>query len=219
MSDTTNDEKIQQLVRSVLEAVDARLAGVRAEMLAAASDVQHRHQQLLDTVVALQQRVDTLNQQRTSQDATIATLRSEIAALHATTIAAPPPTHAGPPPSAADPSPEPWRPAPRSAEPAGLEPHHEPPFDLSSFTRPLMNDVHVTSQLPIVPMIEPMSFDDRLAPAPAPHDVLVERDDREAVDWANASAESQAAEEMIDLERLTRLLSDKLEHITLPHTD
>jgi len=220
MSDTTNDEKIQQLVRSVLEAVDARLTGVRAEMVAAASDVQHRHQQLLDTVVALQQRVDALNQQRTAQDATLASLRAEVAALRTTTtVAAPAPTYATAPTPAPGPAAEPRAPELRSPEPPNIEPHHEPPLDLSSFTRPLMNDVHVTSQLPIVPMIEPMSFDEGHASAPAPHDVLVERDDRDAVDWANASADSRADDEMIDLERLTRLLSDKLEHITLPHSD
>jgi hypothetical protein len=213
MSDPTMDDKIQQLVRSVLEAVDSRLSSVRAEMLAAGNDVQHRHQQLLDTVVALQQRVDTLGQQRSVQDRTIAELRGEIAALRAMPS---PATVVG---TTAD---RPFVYRPDAAEPLGVEPstvesHPDAPLDLSSFTRPLMPQVHVTSQLPIVPMIEPVSVDEQRETAH--HDVMVERGDREAVEWAESSADSQADHEMIDLERLTRLLSDKLEHITLPHPE
>jgi hypothetical protein len=217
------DDKIQQLVRSVLEAVDTRLSGVRAEMLAAANDVQHRHQQLLDTVVALQQRVDTLNQQRSTQERTIVELRNEIASLRQVptpTMAVAPPV-AAPfvhSPTSAEPSTaQPFTAQPFTAQPFTGESPHEAPLDLSSFTRPLMPDVHVTAQLPIVPQIEPVSVDEHRQASH--HDVMVEHDDREAVEWAEANADSQADAEMIDLERLTRLLSDKLEHITLPHPE
>ncbi|MEI8239517.1 MAG: hypothetical protein WCI22_08860 [Actinomycetota bacterium] len=204
MSESTNDDKIQQLVRSVLEAVDARLAGVRAEMSAAANDVQHRHAQLLDTIVALQQRVDTGARQREAQDATIASFRAELDRLKAMPPAPPAPTTHAPAPATTT-APEPTMPTPT------------PPMDLSQFTRPLMADGYHTAPIPLVAMIEPVSPNDA-APQHAleHHDVLVDLDERRDVAWAAASADAQADSEMIDLERLARLLGDKLDHLELP---
>jgi hypothetical protein len=196
VNEPTNDDKIQQLVRSVLEAVDTRLAGVRAEMSAAANDVQHHHQQLLATVVGLQHRIDALSLQRTAQDGRIEHLQAELQELR-TAAAGGAPHHDG---------------QHDNGE------HHDEPIDFSTLSRPLMNDVHVTSPIPIVPMVDPVApgHGHPTDLAPEHHDVLVHEDEQREVEWAEANADAQADAEMIDLERLTRLLSDKLEHITLP---
>ncbi len=55
MSDPS-DEKIELLVRSVLTAVDARLAEVRSEIDAVATDVERRHREVLTHLQALEHR-------------------------------------------------------------------------------------------------------------------------------------------------------------------
>jgi hypothetical protein len=206
MTEPTMDEKIQQLVRSVLEAVDARLAGIRAEATAAANDMQHRHQQLHGAVVALQQRVDLLASQRTVGPDEVESLRASITELRAHLAAGPPQPSLSPAPHMPPPI---FVVAPPEAD---AEP--EPAADYSGVTRPIMDDVHVTSQVPIVPMVQrvtPEWVDDSPAADATSHDV-----DIPAITWAEERADEQQETEMIDLERLARLLSDKLEHLNLP---
>jgi hypothetical protein len=58
VDEATTDQKIEQLVRSVLEAVDARLGAVRAEIAAFAEQTDQRHQLLVDTVATFSRRID-----------------------------------------------------------------------------------------------------------------------------------------------------------------
>lgn len=51
-----SDDKIELLVRSVLAAVDARLAEIRSEIKAVASDVGQRHQQVLTKIQDIEDR-------------------------------------------------------------------------------------------------------------------------------------------------------------------
>jgi len=60
MNEPSMDDKIQQLVTAVLEAVDARLDGIRHELVQFAADADHRHHDVLGTVAALQRQVDAL---------------------------------------------------------------------------------------------------------------------------------------------------------------
>lgn len=58
MSDLTTDQKIEQLVRSVLAAVDTRLGEVRDEMQALAADVERRHHAVLLHLQELESRIE-----------------------------------------------------------------------------------------------------------------------------------------------------------------
>ncbi len=58
VSELTTDQKIEQLVRSVLSAVDTRLGEVRDEMQALAADVELRHQALLLHLQELESRLE-----------------------------------------------------------------------------------------------------------------------------------------------------------------
>lgn len=60
MHDPTTDEKIQQLVQAVLQAVDTRLDGIRHEMAQFGDDVERRHHEVLTTIAALEQRIDAM---------------------------------------------------------------------------------------------------------------------------------------------------------------
>lgn len=59
MTDTTADEKIERLVRSVLEAVDARLAEVRHEVHQLSADVERRQQEMLQHVQDLERKLES----------------------------------------------------------------------------------------------------------------------------------------------------------------
>ena len=58
VSERSADEKIELLVRSVLEAVDARLAEVRHEMHQLGIDVDQRHQEVLQRVEDIERRLE-----------------------------------------------------------------------------------------------------------------------------------------------------------------
>jgi hypothetical protein len=60
MNEPSMDDKIQQMVTAVLEAVDARLDGIRQELVRFAADADHRNNDVLSTVAGLQRRVDEL---------------------------------------------------------------------------------------------------------------------------------------------------------------
>ena len=67
VTEPTTDEKIELLVRSVLEAVDARLDAVRHEIAGFAADVEQRHHHVLESVAALDARVSALADLHSSQ--------------------------------------------------------------------------------------------------------------------------------------------------------
>jgi hypothetical protein len=58
VSERSADEKIELLVRSVLEAVDARLAEVRHEMHELGADVDRRHQEVLQRVEDIERKLE-----------------------------------------------------------------------------------------------------------------------------------------------------------------
>lgn len=58
MGELTTDQKIEQLVRSVLSAVDTRLSEVRDEMHALTADVERRHQAVLLHLQELESRIE-----------------------------------------------------------------------------------------------------------------------------------------------------------------
>lgn len=60
MNEPTTDEKIQQLVRAVLDAVDSRLDTIRHELAVFSGDVERRHHEMLDALASLERRVDQL---------------------------------------------------------------------------------------------------------------------------------------------------------------
>ncbi len=60
MAEPTTDEKIEQLVRSVLEAVDSRLESVRHEMSSFVADLDERHRQTMSTIESLERRITEL---------------------------------------------------------------------------------------------------------------------------------------------------------------
>jgi len=61
MADPGTDDKIARLVHSVLEAVDARLAEVRHEVLVLGEELGLKHLQVKQQIDELSQRVDRLN--------------------------------------------------------------------------------------------------------------------------------------------------------------
>lgn len=59
VTDPTIDDKIELLVRSVLEAVDVRLGEIRHDMQALATDVRRQHETVAERLSALEQRTGT----------------------------------------------------------------------------------------------------------------------------------------------------------------
>ncbi|MEN9643975.1 MAG: hypothetical protein RL238_644 [Actinomycetota bacterium] len=147
MSEPSTDEKIQQLVRSVLLAVDSRLDAVRHELAVHAAEEEQRHHQVLGTIASLERRLSDLERsdatRRTSSTNVLERLdelnvRIDMLAQHG---AAPPPAVTG---------------------------THEvvpPAPDLDRISRPLFQAPHVTTQVPIVP---PITVEAEPEPAPAP---------------------------------------------------
>ena len=57
VTDTSADEKIELLVRSVLEAVDARLAEVRQEVHNLGADFEQGHQNVLQQIQDIEDQI------------------------------------------------------------------------------------------------------------------------------------------------------------------
>ncbi len=144
MTEPTTEEKIEQLVRSVLEAVDSRLESVRHEMSSHIADLDERHRQTMATIESLERR---------------------IAELTALPRAAAHPAH----PAPAFQVPTTQQPIVEMHVADG----HYPPADLSMISRPLMGHGHITTQVPTVPqpiaIAEPLS-----APPPPPPSAVTE---------------------------------------------
>jgi hypothetical protein len=187
MTEPTTDEKIQMLVRSVLEAVDARLETVRHEMTT-----------LTATLASVEQRIAALSVDN-GEPATSgldAALVDRVAALE---------RRLGDLQTA----------APSGTSPAPNDAAHDT-SDLSELARPLMVHGHITTQVPIVPdhmaIAEPMP-----APAPAmPSPTLQPMSFAPAPAAPPAPEPASAIDDQIDIERLTSLLSERLGHLSLP---
>lgn len=208
MNEPTTDEKIQHLVRAVLDAVDTRLDGVRHELAVFAGDVERRHHQVLDIIAAMEARVDRL--ERADHDQAAATTAARAAAhsvddrlehlqtrldrletdAHAAMTAA---AHAA---------------------------------DLAEISKPLYSGGHVTSQLPIVtdpaiheitslplPPAIPPTMTSPTHPAPAVAPVAASP---AAVAPTDPPSTSDDITDEIDLEQLTNLLNERLGHLELP---
>lgn len=207
MNEPTTDEKIQQLVRAVLEAVDSRLAGVRHELADFAADVEHKHHQMLSSIAALERRVEHLEQLDVERAGATAGTRERLLELQARVaqLEQTPPTQAEPPHTA----------------------------DLSELARPLYSPGHATRELPIVtdpaiqritappipPTVAPVMSPtprppETAAPTPAPTPRAAPAEPITAV-AAVARIDDDITED-IDIERLKRILDERLSHLTLP---
>ncbi len=192
MNEPTTDEKIQQLVRAVLEAVDSRLDGVRHELAVFAGDVERRHHDVLDVIAAIEQRVQLLEHaQHQTVAATAAAVADRLAQVQTRLDRLETDAHAAVSAAA----------------------------DLSQISKPLYAGGHITTQLPVVtdpaiheitslaipPAVQPtmtVAAPAPQAPVPAPA--------------PPAPAAAAEAEDEIDLEQLTNLLNERLGHLNLP---
>jgi hypothetical protein len=208
MSEATTDDKIEQLVRSVLEAVDVRLDAVRHEVAGFAADVEQRHHEVLATVASLDERLDALRRQADD----VAALQQELDRLGARVAAM---DHAS---SGAVPStliaprrasmPEPFLQAPIDSPEITGEIHiGQAEFD--EISKPLVTP-HITTQVPMVPdpnshHHEPVAHMPLTVPPPVTPTFV-------------ATADAGAHEDQIDLDQLASLLNERLGHFSLPGT-
>jgi hypothetical protein len=235
MTEPTTDDKIQLLVRSVLEAVDTRLDAVRHEIATFSSDVEQRHHHLLESMAALDARITELAGAASSPDGTaLAQLTADVDVLRrrvdsvapATTSPAPP---AGPSPESA---------APLEVTVAGTAPtlpasavvtgtHQITREELDEISRPIVT--HITTQIPVVPdptgphePLEHMPL--RVPPMVAPHFGTASPAPASATDTLPGSAspgdatttEPATADDEIDLDQLASLLNARLGSLSLP---
>jgi hypothetical protein len=265
-------DKVQQLVTAVLEAVDARLDGIRHELVQFASDADQQHHDLLGMIASLDRRVDELaarpapvaesappthsvadlnermaqatkilveRMEAAHRDAAVATDRKvallaeqveAVRAMAAATLAhaspsvpAPRSTLSAAPvdvPEAAhapltmhapvDSAPAPAHtPAPAMSGSFGPVTGQLPHLDqgaLAEISRPLFDHGHVTASTPSV--TDSARVQQVTAP-PIPPIV--------APTMAAAGVAAHAAHEDIDIARLTSLISEKLDHLSLPN--
>ncbi len=191
MSEPSTDEKIQQLVRSVLQAVDARLDAVRHELAAFAAEEEQRHHQVLGTIASLERRVSDLERADSTRRTSSNNIQERLDEMNLRIDAI---ARAG------------------ATPPVDITGAHErvaPPADLDRISRPLFQGPHVTTQVPVVPALdlhdepyesppEPAHDTTPMPPPPSPPAPPVEEDESE-----------------IDMDRLTALLSEKLGHFSL----
>ncbi|MFZ4718857.1 MAG: hypothetical protein ACOYMR_05505 [Ilumatobacteraceae bacterium] len=204
MNEPTTDEKIQHLVRAVLEAVDSRLASVRHELADFAADVEHQHHQILSSIAALERRVEHLEQLDVERAGATAGARERLLELQSRL------THLEQ--DVAHPADAPGV----AAAPA--DPAHT--SDLSELSRPLYAPGHATRELPIVtdPAIRRITAPP-IPPTVAPVMAPTPRID-EPTPAALAPTPTDATADItddIDIERLKRILDERLSHLTLPH--
>jgi hypothetical protein len=209
MSDATTDEKIEQLVRSVLEAVDARLDAVRHEVAGFAADVEQRHHEVLATVASLDERIDALRRQAddvTALQRELDRLGARVAALdhaapaaaHSTLIA---PRRAS--------MPEPFLQTPIDSPAEVTGEIHIGQAELDEISKPLVTP-HITTQVPMISdpnghHHEPVEHMPLTIPPPV-------------APTFEATADTDAGEDHIDLDQLASLLNERLGHFSLPGT-
>ena len=193
MSEPTTDEKIQQLVRSVLQAVDSRLDAVRHELAVHAAEEEQRHHQVLGTIASLERRLGELERADGIRRSASTNVLERLDELNTRIDMLAQREHTAP-------------------TATGTHDVVPPPPDLDRISRPLFHAPHVTTQVPIVPPLsaEP---DEPVEPPPAPTPASAP-----AVAPATAAVAEPDAD--IDVDRLTALLSEKLGHFSLqPHAD
>jgi hypothetical protein len=208
MGEPTADDKIQQLVKAVLEAVDARLDGVRQEMAQFAADANRRHQDASDAIVALQRQVDELSA-RPARDADETGVGLNERMARATKILA-----------------ERMEAAQRDAvlaterrlaqlteqvdalQRSSHQPTPPPPTEMAAISRPLFDHAHITGPAPIVSDTARVR---QMTAPPMPPIVPTT-----IAPPVNTAAAALTAHEEIDIDRLTSLINEKLEHFTLP---
>ena len=139
MSTPSSDDKILQLVRAILDAVDARLATVRREFADSVEQMEQRHRQVLDALAAFDRRLNSFQSGAvTSATATAPTTSPGIAAR---------PTGSAPSlPSVAAPSVPTAPPAPAAA-PAPAPTDRSDAIDMAEVTR-LVQERLANLQLP-----------------------------------------------------------------------
>lgn len=185
MSEPSTDEKIQQLVRSVLQAVDARLDAVRHDLAAFAAEEEQRHHQVLGTISSLERRVSDLEHADTTRRTSSNNIQERLDEMNLRIDALARPG-ASPP-----------------VDVTGAHERVSPPPDLDRISRPLFQGPHVTTQIPVVPALDLHDAPhDTPPPPPAPPP-------------APATEATDEGEPEIDMDRLTALLSEKLGHFSL----
>jgi hypothetical protein len=211
MSEATTDDKIEQLVRSVLEAVDVRLDAVRHEVAGFAADVEQRHHEVLATVASLDERLDALRRQADDVAALqqeLDRLGARVAAMdHASSGAVQSPLIA---PRRAS-MPEPFLQAPIDSPAEITGEIHIGQAEFDEISKPLVTP-HITTQVPMVP--DPNSHHHE----PVAHMPLTVPPPVTATFVAHDDADADAREDHIDLDQLASLLNERLGHFSLPGT-
>jgi hypothetical protein len=220
VTDPTTDEKIELLVRSVLEAVDARLDAVRHEIAGFAADVEQRHHLVLESVAALDARVSDLADLHTGSDAVtaeIAALRNEVTDLRARTITAMVP--------AANATVTGSHPITQAELDEISRPFVTPPITTQVPIVPDPNAVHDESDhdagndepMPHMPLTVPPSAVPTFAPAHSStaHASTVHASTVHASTVHDSDA-APSGEDSIDLDQLASLLHERLGHMSLP---
>jgi hypothetical protein len=244
MSEPTTDEKIQLLVRSVLEAVDSRLDAVRHEVAVFAADVEERHHRLLGTIAEFERRVTTLEREERNDHTSAADVTERLDEMSArldllATAAIDRPTSQAP---SGMPRPDTTAPSTSTtsttaaATPSPLDAmaRHDlsQPSDLSAISRPLFDHAHVTTQVPIVPehsihrisalpipaAVTPTMYSPPgMSAAAAVQSVAPTTDVDLARELGGHDDDGHDDhDEEIDLDQLTALLTERLGHLSLP---
>lgn len=215
-----NEEKIQQLVKAVLDAVDARLDTIRHDLAQFSADVERRHHETIIAVAALERRVDHLEQAGADHAGATGSVRERLTHLVERVDALEAATRTTREPSTDQPS-----------------------ADYSTLSRPLYQGP-ITSQLPVVtdPAIHelvappiPPAVPPTMGPSahgtghplptppmfrtvePTTHETAVVPPAPVAPPAITEPAADDTGE--IDVERLTRILDEKLSHLHLPLRD
>jgi hypothetical protein len=265
MNEPTMD-KVQQLVTAVLEAVDARLDGIRHELVQFAADADQRHHDVLGTVATLSRRVDELaarpapaaatnephqgvadlnermaqatkilverieaahHEAAMATDRKVAHLAEQLEAVramatatlaHATpSVPAPRPVVAASsavPQAAATPSSNEHAPAPAMSGSFGPVTGQLPHLNedaLAEISRPLFGSGHVTGSTP------PVTDSARVQQVTAPPIPPIVAPTMNHSGHSPGVPPAHAAHEDIDIARLTSLISEKLDHLSLPN--
>ena len=189
MSDSSTDDKIARLVRSVLEAVDLRLVDMRHELQISSQEADRRTLEIQQELRDLSVRIDRLDsaQRRGAADADrteqqVTELRTGLARLQQQTSTPPPP--------------------PITTETARIRVNDDITAELPTLglaTIQLASFEPVTTQ---VPLVEAPASAALAAPLSAP-----------------AATNSTDESGQIDLDQLAALLNERLGHLDLPRSD
>lgn len=206
MTEPTTEQKIELLVRSVLEAVDARLDTVRHEMAVSAAEADRRHHDVLAAIADLDERLTAMADSSTISRPELDALARDVAELRSS-VAPSATVRTSPPP-----------------DPATTTGSHPVlPESFEELSRPIVT--HITTQVPIVPepshLDHPSGYDHEGAehaphlPLTVPPPVAPHFHDEPPVSPAPDDGEEQG-DGGIDLDQLTSLLTERLGSLSLP---